>query len=411
MEKYLQVKDYEIRVDRDIDKKKFYILSFGKSNHVKVSERAMKIISLMDGTRTFDDILEELSKKEVGINRDQLKYFITNFIEPKCLLEGDKEYINEKNSTKLWIHIPVIEASTFAFLYKIFMHLINKYVSILLLGVVGICCISAGYILVQTNENVLDYINSLQILCLVYLSMFIHELGHATAAYKYGVNVGKIGFGLHMTYLIFFVDMTNIWRLDKTKRIVNDVCGMYFQLITIIPVFIFGVISNNPSLFIVVLIIMLSSLMNIIPVLRMDGYWLLTDYLNLQNVQIKAKQSITKLYYEIKKKYVLKKENRTYTIAKSTYFYGVYSIIYSSVTALFIIIVLYASLTLIINWRDLVEKMVGIYRNLMNGNLEAMLVLLNNVFILLIPLITILGLLISGVRNVYKRKRKEPMNA
>lgn len=406
MEKCLQVKVYEKRIEEDVDKEKFYILSFGKDNHVKVTKRAMEIIELMDGTRSFNRILYDLSKKNIQINKEELEYFIKKFIEPKCLLEGSKEYKREKKANKLWIHIPIIESSKFSFIYKMMKHLINKRLSIILLFMVSICCINAGYILIK-NNNIFDQINSLQIICLVYFSMFVHELGHATAAHKYGVDVGKIGFGIYMFYLIFFVDMTNTWRLDRTKRIINDVSGMYFQLLMIIPVYVFAVILNDFSLFLGIIIIFISSLMNIVPVLRMDGYWLLSDYLNIQNVQIKAKESILKLYKEMKKKHRHKQEGKVYTIAKSKYIYGLYSLAYSTVTIILIIFVIYASLTLVANWEDLIDKTAKIYLNLLRGNIAESMLLMNNILILLLPVISILGCIISIIRECFYKYKKE----
>ena len=95
--------------------------------------------------------------------------------------------------------------------------------------------------------------------------------------------------------------MTNTWRLDKNKRLVNDISGIYFQLITTIPIYLITILKPNVSLYLTILIIMISSLMNVIPVLKMDGYWLLTDFLNVHNVQIKTKQSINKLFCRINK--------------------------------------------------------------------------------------------------------------
>lgn len=68
--------------------------------------------------------------------------------------------------------------------------------------------------------------------------------------------------------------MTNTWRLDKNKRLVNDISGIYFQLITTIPIYLITILKPNVSLYLTILIIMISSLMNVIPVLK----WMAIGY-------------------------------------------------------------------------------------------------------------------------------------
>lgn len=405
MQKCLSVKDYDIRIEKDMDGDEYYILSFGQLSHVKVTKRAFEIIKLMDGTKSFNTILTELNLNGINISEKDLDYFIENFIVKKNLLTDSKNEIkkNEKK-VKMWIHIPIIESKKFNWLLRITKHLISRNVAIVLMAFVIFICLNSIYELVRSNIDIFNYINSLEILLLTYFAMFIHEIGHVSAAYKYGVQVGKIGFGIYMAYLVFFVDMTNTWRLDKNKRLVNDISGIYFQLITTIPIYLITILKPNVSLYLTILIIMISSLMNVIPVLKMDGYWLLTDFLNVHNVQIKTKQSINKLFVELTKKYKLKKRGQVYTLSKSTYFYGIYSIIYPLVKVVCIIFVCYALILLFMGWDNLINTISLVFKSFIERDFSTSLILLNKIFILLIPLFILINVSLSIIKE-WKNKK------
>lgn len=78
----------------------------------------------------------------------------------------------------------------------------------------------------------------LGVLLLLLLSSFVHEIGHASACRHFGVKHGGIGFGLYLTFPVFYTDVSEIWKLKRTERIVVNMAGVYFQLILLIPFFL-----------------------------------------------------------------------------------------------------------------------------------------------------------------------------
>lgn len=405
MDDNLKIKNYEKRQEQDMNGQCFYILSFGQSNHIKVSSRALSIIELLDGTKNKNEILETLEKEDIFMTLEELEYFIDTFLLPKnVLLNKDGKSLDSNKKSKLWFHLPLIESSRFNFLYKFMNILLCKSSVIIILLLVCICTIHAISILLSYTGNVFDEMNSLLILLLVYISMLIHELGHATAAYRYGVNVGKLGIGLYLMYFVFFIDMTNTWRLDKNKRIVNDLSGIYFQLAMIIPIYISYILTNNISLLYAIFVILLAALMNLMPFLRMDGYWLLTDFLNMQNVQVRVIESIKTFIIELKKKSRFKRRSSKYHIDKNVYFYGIYSLAYGGATAVMMIYMIYSFVSLMLNFDTLIKKFSTLYNDLINGHIVDFFVGFNNIFVLVVPVIFIIGFIVSAIKNVMLRK-------
>ncbi|RGB53896.1 hypothetical protein, partial [Absiella sp. AM10-20] len=176
MQKCLSVKDYDIRIEKDMDGDEYYILSFGQLSHVKVTKRAFEIIKLMDGTKSFNTILTELNLNGINISEKDLDYFIENFIVKKNLLTDSKNEIkkNEKK-VKMWIHIPIIESKKFNWLLRITKHLISRNVAIVLMAFVIFICLNSIYELVRSNIDIFNYINSLEIIY-VFLTIFLYLL-------------------------------------------------------------------------------------------------------------------------------------------------------------------------------------------------------------------------------------------
>jgi len=117
------------------------------------------------------------------------------------------------------------------------------------------------------------------------LSLFlIHELGHAAAAARHGINVGRIGFGIYSIFPTFFCDVTEAWRLPMVKRIIISLGGVYFQTILGIIFIIIANVFNLAYFNVVAYLNLLIIVISINPFLRFDGYWIYSDFFKIPNL-------------------------------------------------------------------------------------------------------------------------------
>ncbi|MGG0459731.1 hypothetical protein [Priestia aryabhattai] len=122
-------------------------------------------------------------------------------------------------------------------------------------------------------------------------TVFLHELGHAIVCKHYGGKVNEIGF-----YLIFFspalyCDVSGIRAFNKNKhKIATLLAGILVQLIIFAIITILYVNmhidSNLFSTFICWNLLMIIS--NIIPVIKLDGYWILSSLVDIPNLYEKS---------------------------------------------------------------------------------------------------------------------------
>lgn len=134
----------------------------------------------------------------------------------------------------------------------------------------------------------------------LYLSIFIigviHELGHATASAFYGVKPKSIGFGFFLIFPVLYADISQVWMLSKYKRVIVNLSGIYFQaIITALICVLIIIIDDKLIEYFLINAVYSSALMMLIsinPFFKNDGYWIYSDYFDIQNLNQKSKNYI-----------------------------------------------------------------------------------------------------------------------
>jgi putative peptide zinc metalloprotease protein len=115
------------------------------------------------------------------------------------------------------------------------------------------------------------------ILCVVVLSAGFHELGHAAALHYAGGRIKGMGAGLYIVYPAFFTDVSDNYRLPRWQRVRTDLGGFYFNLIFGLGIMGLYLLSGWEFLLLMVLMINFEIIHQLMPFLRLDGYWALAD--------------------------------------------------------------------------------------------------------------------------------------
>jgi len=119
----------------------------------------------------------------------------------------------------------------------------------------------------------------------------LHELGHAFTAHHFGARVPIIGIAFLVMFPVLYTDTTDAWRLrERRKRLLIDGGGMIVELgIACLALFLWSFLPDGPArslaFFIATTSWTLSLLVNLNPCMRFDGYYLLSDFFNVQNLQ------------------------------------------------------------------------------------------------------------------------------
>lgn len=118
---------------------------------------------------------------------------------------------------------------------------------------------------------------ALVIYALLTLAALAHELGHATACRYGGAEPGEIGFGIYIVFPAFYTDVTDSYRLGRTGRVRTDLGGLYFNAWTVLALAAGYQASGSGLLLLTALALQVQMLQQLIPVVRFDGYFVLSD--------------------------------------------------------------------------------------------------------------------------------------
>lgn len=129
-----------------------------------------------------------------------------------------------------------------------------------------------------------------------------HEFGHAMACRRFGGNVGQVGVALIVGMPSPFVDVSSIRRSpSKWERIIVSLAGVYCELLAAGVALVVHATSHDPAVrqaaFAVAMVAGLGPiLLNLNPLMRFDGYFALSDFVEVPNLAAAGKQEARRLW-------------------------------------------------------------------------------------------------------------------
>jgi putative peptide zinc metalloprotease protein len=121
-----------------------------------------------------------------------------------------------------------------------------------------------------------------------------HELGHAYTATRFGARVPAMGISLLVMMPVLYTDTTAAWRLtSRRQRLMIDIAGVTAELMIATVATLIWVMLPDGGLrsacFVLATTSWVTSLfINLSPFMRYDGYYILSDWLGVPNLQPRA---------------------------------------------------------------------------------------------------------------------------
>ena len=118
----------------------------------------------------------------------------------------------------------------------------------------------------------------------VILATAFHEVGHAAACRYGGARPGAMGAALYLVYPAFYCDVTDAYRLSRAGRLRTDLGGVYFNAIFALLAGTAFFATGEEALLLVAAIQHLIIVQQLLPLLRFDGYYVLSDLTGVPDV-------------------------------------------------------------------------------------------------------------------------------
>ncbi|MFI0489951.1 peptidase, M50 family protein [Flavobacterium sp.] len=269
------------------NKNEFLIHQTQFDHRVKISSELYNFLQLIDNKKNIELLVKEYNKKFNGFLSTEFAYgfLYENLAKYGIIISDEIEIKPNEKPSYLKLNFVVINEKTVSKFTKYLKFLFLPKVMKSLLIVMLIALIASFYLFF--NQIFYANIAKSEWLLLFFLSFIgvtLHEFGHATAAHYFGAKHSGIGGGFYLFMPVYFADVTDIWKLPKSQRIIVNLAGMYFELIYYIFLITIGFLFQNYLIIILASIYSVSILHNLNPFARSDGYWVLSDAIEKPNL-------------------------------------------------------------------------------------------------------------------------------
>ncbi|MGH7214558.1 MAG: site-2 protease family protein, partial [Tepidisphaeraceae bacterium] len=289
----------------------------------RLSDPAYRFVALLDGTRTVEQAwdlaggqLADDAPTQPEVIQILSQLYAANLIETNVtpdagvLLRRHQNLMKRKFQSRLmsalFPRIPLWDPDRFLKRWMPLMRImLSKFGAVLwLVLVIG----ALATILPRWDElklaaqNAIAPRNWLYLWATFVIIKLIHELGHAFACRRFGGECHEMG----IMFLVFiptpYVDASSAWAFpNRWQRIFVGAAGMVFELfVAALAAFVWvttkpGIplwgVPVNELAYNTMLIASVSTLLfNANPLLRYDGYYMLSDFLEIPNLQQKSKE-------------------------------------------------------------------------------------------------------------------------
>ena len=176
---------------------------------------------------------------------------------------------------------------------------------------------------------------------IIFAALF-HELGHCAAVAAFGARVSRIGFGIYWLSPALFSDVSAAWTLTRRQRVAVDCGGIYFQLLACACYALFAAFLTSPSIQLAFRIAIAVNLVAVLsalnPLLKYDGYWIVSDALSIPNLRRQSERAIGEFLRNV----IARRSDRTAIAIRPRFLvgYGVLSMVYSAALLFLFVIVI-----------------------------------------------------------------------
>jgi putative peptide zinc metalloprotease protein len=298
-----------------------------KKKYLEIDELTKAVLGYIDYEKTFDDIFKRI-KLDFQLKESEFDLFeeFCNTKLSKYLFDSSHKFDVIATSKYVFLKVKIIPEDRLVKISVFFTFLFRKRIFMFFGLFMAIFLVLSFYFYSIDFNNLYIYLNAENSVLFSFgylICVLIHELGHATAALHFKTKPNHIGFGFYLFTPIMYCDVSDIWTLNNKKRIVVDLAGIYFQWIISFVLVLFFMISGLEFFIYFSFFNFLSSLLNLNPLLRFDGYWALSDLFETPNLRRKSFIEVKSIFNEVFRLNFSRRGLKDYFIV----FYGFLSLI------------------------------------------------------------------------------------
>lgn len=268
-----------------------YLIAREDGQMVLVSKLLYAVAEALDGERDLRQVSAEVSER-IGkpISPPGVAYLVDDKLRGLGIATTAETMEKPARSDPLLalalrgvLAPPRIVQPVAKFLSPLFYPAVIGFVACALLAV-DVWLMSSGALDAAIHQSVGAPAHVLTVIILLIVSTLFHETGHAAGCHYGGGRPGAIGVGILLIYPCFYTNVTDAYRLDRRGRLRTDLGGIYFNAIFILAFAGLYAWTGYSAILVFIALSHLSMLQQLLPLIRLDGYYILGDLVGVPNL-------------------------------------------------------------------------------------------------------------------------------
>ncbi len=265
---------------------------------IRLREPEYFLLNSLHGQHTSTTLAEEFIRTyNLQISAEAIDKFVEQ-LRKLGFLEGDDAATAPAGKSVLFIKLKAFNPERLlAWLYPKtkWLFAAPAVVAQVLLIVLGAFVFFANIAQFPFNLNrLLSASGIVTIIVSVFLLVTFHEFAHALACIRYGGKVREMGFLLLYFQPCFYCNLSDAYLFKRRReRIIVNLVGIFFQMVIWA---LFAILWRytregyflNQVFYLTAAVSFATLLFNLNPAIKLDGYYLLADYLQIPNLRRKA---------------------------------------------------------------------------------------------------------------------------
>ena len=254
---------------------------------IQLSELLLLTIAHVDGKRSIEEIAKGVSMKAFRqVTPDNVRTLLAKLVPLGLVAGADGTLV--PSAREQAARSPMQVQLKMAVIPPSLTNAITGFFKVLYLPPVVVLILAAAaaahawlYLIHGVSRSVHDVLYSPGLILILFFafvfSAAFHEIGHGAGLRYGGGTVRAMGAGLYLVYPVFYTDITDAYRLGRGGKLRTSLGGFYFNLIFSLGVLGLYALTHAEFLLIVMALIDLEIVYQMLPFVRMDGYWILAD--------------------------------------------------------------------------------------------------------------------------------------
>lgn len=385
--------DLQFTLVKDSNEKVYTLFDPYNDRYFQFKEHEYVISNLLDGVNTGKDVSAKFEQQfDAILPLETLQSFVMKLHSMGLLVGAPIPPKVDKYSGLLFKKFKLLNPDKlFDFLIQYVSFLFNpKAVKFFI-----VIILFAGYLLLKRWPEFSSYgmptignsewISLVTGITIIILIISTHEFAHGLSLKYFGGKIPEIGFMFMIFLPACYCDVTDAWKLSKNKKLFVTFAGGFYEILVGSIAMIVWYYSEphlwlSDLAYLVVIGSVFTIGFNFNPLIRLDGYYILSDFLEIPNLRTESVQYLMSIF-ATKKKGV---DYRKYTLREKIIF-----ILYGILSTLFIVFMIAVIYSLLANWLIDTLRLSGV---------------LVSIFILLFALYTILK---GTIKAAFKGKKPQ----